>query len=100
MLQPKDAHDLRVVTDGGGVDHAEPEPTLATVTQAAGPVGEIAREPEDVAGVADDRCGTVADASTTAVTLEQRHPDTPFEFAQSLRECRCAHADTLGRHRP
>ena len=101
MLVAEGANDLGVMADGGGVDHAEAQAAArAPRLSRFGPVGEVAGEAEDLAGMADGGFGAGADPSAAPVALEQWHAEAPFEFGQALRQRRRTHADPLGGDRP
>jgi hypothetical protein len=93
-------HDIGVVPDGCGVDHAETKTPHSCTVQTIGPVGEIPREAEDVPGVTHCRRGGRPDASSSAVSLEQRYAETALEFGKSLRQCRGTDPDLARRKRP
>jgi hypothetical protein len=72
------------MADRRGVDHAQAKPSRPSPTQAAGPVGQVTGQTEDVAGVADGRLGARPDASPPAVAFEERDPEPSLEFRQAL----------------
>jgi len=100
VFHPEGANQLGVMTDCGGVDHAEAEAPCSSTGQAAGPVGQVAGQAENMAGVVDGGLGARTDAPSSSVALEQRNPDTALEFGEPLRQGGGTHADTLGGQGP
>ena len=88
------------MADRSGVDHAEAQAAGDTPVDPVGPVGEIAGQPQDLAGVADGGLRARAEPSATSVALEERDAESSLEFGEALRQRRRAHADPLGGDRP
>ena len=100
MRAPERADDLGVVTDRRGIDHAEAQATRGAAREPLGPIGQVARETEDVASMGDRRLRALADAPAPSVALEQRDPESPLELGEPLGQGRRADADGLRGKRP
>ena len=93
MIGAKSAEHIGVVADRCGIDMPRRRRPVPPRVDPLGPIDEVAGEGEHLSGVAHGRTSTVTDSSTAAVTLEQGHADTSFEFGQALRQRRRAHPD-------
>ena len=99
MLGPEASQHLSVVLHGGGVDHAEPQPSMVPGACPLSPVRQVGGKRHHLAGVLQDRPGVWSQHPAPALPIEQRHADTAFELGQTLRQSRRAHTDTLGGQR-
>ena len=88
------------VTDGGRIDHADPQFTGLTAAGSLCPVGEIAGQGDDLAGMCEYGLSSWPQGSAPTVAIEQGNPDASFEFAQPLRQRGRRHADKGSGLRP